>query len=83
MQTSKDSPGNNPFFNTFTWPVEKAGDPLANSLMGSFLIIVIGIFPDHSFQLPFMVQIFSSQAAHVSFTSPLSLVALDKVSSIR
>ena len=43
------------------------GDPLTNSLMGSFLIEVIGIFPDNSRQLPAikdvcMVQAFSSQA---------------------
>ena len=48
------------------------GDPLTNALMGTFLIVVIGVFPDHSLQMPAMknngmVQTFSSQAAHEPF----------------
>jgi hypothetical protein len=52
------------------------GDPLINSLMGSFLIEVIGIFPDNSRQLlaikdECMVQAFSSQAANIPFTNTI------------
>ena len=46
-------------------PIVEIGDPLTDSLMGSFLIEVVGIFPDNSRQLPTMkdegmVQAFSS-----------------------
>jgi hypothetical protein len=52
------------------------GNPLTNPLMRSFLIEVIGIFPDNSCQMPAMkdegmVQAFSSQAAHESFTNTI------------
>ena len=51
-------------------------NPLANPLMRSFLIEVIGIFPDNSCQMPAMkdegmVQAFSSQAAHDRFTNTI------------
>jgi hypothetical protein len=49
------------------------GNPLTDSLMGSFLIEVIGIFPNNPCQMPIMkdegmVEAFSSQATHESFT---------------
>ena len=52
------------------------GNPLTNSLMGSFLIEEVGIFPDNSRQLlaikdECMVQAFSSQAAHIPFTNTI------------
>ena len=52
------------------------GDPLTNSLMGLFLIEVMGIFPDNSRQLlaikdECIIQAFSAQAAHKPFTSTI------------
>ena len=49
------------------------GNPLTDSLMGSFLIEVIGVFPNNPCQMPIMkdegmVEAFSSQATHESFT---------------
>ena len=54
------------------------GDPLTDSLMRSFLIEIVFIFSDNSRQMPAMknegmIQAFSSQAAHESFTFTIGL----------
>jgi len=61
MQTSKDSLGNDPSFVKFAWSVVKVGDFLANPLMRSFLIVIMGIFPDNSRQMPTMKGFRSSR----------------------
>jgi len=72
----KNSFRSNSPFRTFFWLIVKVGDSLVNSLMRSFLIKVICIFSGYPRQMPTiknecMVQAFSSQAAHESFTNAI------------
>jgi hypothetical protein len=55
----------------------EVGDPLTNSLMGSFLIEVSATIFNHACQMPTMkdesvVQTFSAQAAQEPFTNAIS-----------
>ena len=52
MQTAKDGPGWD--ISSWVWhrPIVEIGDPLTDSLMGSFLIEVFGIVRDNSCQMP-------------------------------